>query len=233
MTANGLKALIFDLDDTLYPESAFVVSGFRAVAVWGSVRWAISAAEIEAELMKLFEDGVRGNTFGVWLQSHNLWSTDVESEMVEVYRGHFPQIAPYPEVINVLQACREEYLVGLVSDGQLSVQKNKFQALRLDSYFAEVMFSDELGRDNWKPSPRPFETVLQRMGVPPRSSVYIADNVKKDFLAPRSLGMGTIQVRRPDGLYANVVAMTNRHAAHAIASDLNEAMNLLKTLGWD
>ena len=35
MILSSYEAIIFDLDDTLYPERAYVLSGFHAVAVWG------------------------------------------------------------------------------------------------------------------------------------------------------------------------------------------------------
>ena len=39
------------------------------------------------------------------------------------------------------------------------------------------------------------------LGARPEQTVYVADNETKDFIAPNRLGLLTIQVRRPSGLY--------------------------------
>jgi putative hydrolase of the HAD superfamily len=58
----ALRAVIFDLDDILYPERAYVLSGFHAVAAWAEEQLKIPRRLGFAELRQLFEDGVRGNT---------------------------------------------------------------------------------------------------------------------------------------------------------------------------
>ena len=55
--------------------------------------------------------------------------------------------------------------MGLLSDGYLEVQQNKFKALDLAVFFDAVLFTDELGRQYWKPHTRPFKVLLQRLGV--------------------------------------------------------------------
>jgi putative hydrolase of the HAD superfamily len=55
------RAVVLDLDDTLYPEAAYVRSGFRAVAARAQETLGVPAAEAEAELVALFEEGVRGD----------------------------------------------------------------------------------------------------------------------------------------------------------------------------
>ena len=39
--------------------------------------------------------------------------------------------------------------------------------------------------------------------VPYESIVYIGDNLKKDFIAPKLLGMKSIYFKNADGLYSN------------------------------
>ena len=44
-----LEAVVFDLDDTLYPEADYVLSGFQAVADWAEVHLGI--ADLSSLLM--------------------------------------------------------------------------------------------------------------------------------------------------------------------------------------
>ena len=63
------------------------------------------------------------------------------------------------------------------------------------------MYTEELGREFWKPSPLGFEKLLEMLEARPEQAVYVADNETKDFIAPNRLGLLTIQLLRPCGLY--------------------------------
>ena len=54
-----LEAVVFDLDDTLYPERSYVLSGFSAVADWAERTLAIPRATVLADLRAYFDSGVR------------------------------------------------------------------------------------------------------------------------------------------------------------------------------
>ncbi len=80
------KAIVLDLDDTLYPEKEFVLSGFRAVSAWAELNLGINRNIGEKELIDYYENGIRGDTFNRWLASYNLLSDDVVEKMINVYR---------------------------------------------------------------------------------------------------------------------------------------------------
>jgi putative hydrolase of the HAD superfamily len=124
--------------------------------------------------------------------------------MVDVYRQHAPRIEPYPGVRGMLARLKTRFRIGLVSDGYLAVQRRKLDALRLAPAFDAILLTDELGRDAWKPSPVPFRTIVERLGVAPSSAIYVADNPAKDFRGARAVGMATVRVRHADGLHVNI-----------------------------
>ena len=195
------QAVVFDMDDTLYPERAYVLSGFRAVAAWVEERAGIPATEGFGELRDLFEQGVHGDTFDRWLARHDLSPEEMVPELIQVYRDHEPTLTPYPEVPGVLDALRKRYRLGLVSDGYLAVQQRKLAALGLARCFDAVVFSDTWGRACWKPHTRPYHEVLCRLEVPGEDAVYVGDNPSKDFTGAHAMGMKTVRVRRPEGVY--------------------------------
>ena len=65
-------AVVFDLDDTLYAERDYVLSGMGAVAAWVEAELGSGADEAFAELVALFDQGVRGRVFDLWLQDQQL-----------------------------------------------------------------------------------------------------------------------------------------------------------------
>jgi putative hydrolase of the HAD superfamily len=215
------QAVVFDLDDTLYPEQSYVLSGFRAVARWAEVALGIPAATAYRELETLFLSGVRGTTFDRWLQSHDLDYSLVPT-LVSVYRDHRPALAPFPGVPELLARLGQRYRLGLVSDGYLAVQRRKLAALGIESNLDAVVFSDENGRESWKPAPWPFQEVLRRLETEACHTVYVADNVVKDFYGARQVGLATIHVRRQEGEYANLEPPTPMYAADEAISDLGQ-----------
>jgi putative hydrolase of the HAD superfamily len=216
------QAIVFDLDDTLYPERDYVFSGFRAVAGWAESHLGIPAVQGLAELKGLFEQGVRGDTFNRWLAGHDLVQDDLAQQLVRAYREHEPSLIPFPEVPDLLSSLHQRYRLGLVSDGHLAVQQRKLAALSLDEHFDAVVFSDEWGREAWKPSTKPFEIVLERLAADAAKSVYVADNPTKDFLGARQAGMFTVWVRRPSSEYAHLSPPTAQHAPHWVVTSLTE-----------
>ena len=227
---NRWQAIVFDLDDTLYPECEFVMSGFRAVAAWGDRKLGVDAEKGFSQLRMFFEQGVRGNTFDLWLKQNGFGARakDIVPRLVEVYRQHRPRIEPFPEVHRVLAHLRGTCSLGLVSDGYLEVQERKLQVLGLAHFFDAVVFSDRLGPEAWKPSARPFEEVLALLGVGPQEAVYVGDNPAKDFLGPRRIGMGTVWVRRAGGEYAGLWPPSDVHAPDYVIGSLEDLISLVR-----
>jgi putative hydrolase of the HAD superfamily len=233
MIVTVFSAILFDLDDTLYPERSFVLSGFRAAADHAASFLPLDANALLEKLKQLFEEGVRANTFQRLLESFQHGNAELEQAMVSAYRNHRPKINVYPEVVETLQRLRENYQLGLVSDGWLAVQQRKFKALGIQHLFDVVVFSDAWGREHWKPSSKPFQVALERLNISHADrAVYVGDNALKDFVGARRLGIHTIQICRDGGQYASAAPPTADHKADLeIQSllDLERALNQLST----
>lgn len=215
------RGIVFDLDDTLYPERDYVLSGFRAVAAWASHHLGLPAEQGFSELRSLFERGVRGDTFDRWLGAHGL-APYLAKQLVSVYREHQPVLVPFAGVADLLDALGEKHSLGLLTDGYLAVQRRKLAALDLAHHFDAAVFSDELGREAWKPSPEPYREILDRLGMASSEAVYVADNPLKDFLGARRVGMSTVRFRCAGGEYARLEPPTCEHAPDAEVSSIDE-----------
>jgi putative hydrolase of the HAD superfamily len=214
------QAVVFDLDDTLYPERDYVRSGFRAVAAWAEPHLGIPREQGCAELRRLFEQGVRGDTFDRWLASRGLDPVRLTGLLVQIYRDHAPELTPFPGARELLGALRRHCRLGLLTDGHLRVQKGKLEALGLGPYFDATIFADEWGRSAWKPSPIPFAAALGALGTEAARAVYVADNPAKDFLGARRSGLAGIRLRHPAGEHAHREPETPDHAPDLTVSSL-------------
>ena len=216
-----LRAVVFDLDDTLYPEAAYVRSGFRAVAEEAERCFGVPAADAYDELEQMFEAGVRGDTFDRFLKTRGI-DGDV-AELVAVYRAHAPALEPFPEVPGLLERLRRDgYRLGMLSDGEPDIQYGKLDALGLRHFFDATLVSGELGRDAWKPSPRGLIALLERLDVQPAEAVYVSDNPAKDFKAAREAGMRSIRVRRVGGIYSHLEPPAPEYDPDSEAASLTE-----------
>ncbi|MBN1437401.1 MAG: HAD family hydrolase [Sedimentisphaerales bacterium] len=223
-----IKAIIFDLDDTLYPELEYVKSGFRAIAgrLAGSEG---DADEVYEMLWAAFEEGPRDRVFNRVLR--RLGQEDdrqVIAELVGQYRCHRPCLRLDDGVRELLERLRGRYKLGLISDGYMPGQRLKVEALGLEGFFDRIIYTEELGRAYWKPATRAFELMAEALGVEPGECVYVADNPAKDFAGPNGLGWQTVQVKRADGVHdGRVEDLAEGYAAKIVVEDLGELEGVL------
>ena len=197
-----IRAIVFDMDDTLYEEKEYVISGFKSVDKWVKEKYEISGfIEIASELFFL---GERKQTFNKTLELLNIvYDNNSLSKMIEIYRSHEPEIQLLKETEWVINNLMDTVKLGLISDGYIISQRKKVEALKLNHKFHSIILSDQYGRENWKPSSLPYEKVSMELQCNHDECVYIGDNVHKDFVTAKKLGWSTVHISRKDGIYYN------------------------------
>lgn len=193
---DGLKAIIFDMDDTLYGEKEYVRSGYEKIAqVIPQVEHA------GKKLWKLFEE--KKPAIDELLKQEGLESEEVKKACLHAYRYQEPDIHLYPGVEQMLKDLKAQgYLLGIITDGRPEGQRAKIKALGLEALVDQIIVTDEFGGAEYrKPNPLAFETMSQKLEVEYSQMCYVGDNINKDFIAPQQLGMRSIWFKNPDGLY--------------------------------
>ena len=219
-------AVVFDLDDTLYAERAYAMSGFAAVAEAFADRFG-TPADVAAQMIRLFDTEHRGQVFDELCRLSGVTpDPTLIQEMVDAYRSHVPRIELHPDADAAIDRLAGRSRLALISDGPLVMQEAKVVALGVRSRIELVVLTDQWGRSFWKPHPRAFEHIQNQFGVDGPSCTYIADNAKKDFIAPRALGWRTIQIKRPDGIYASHPPAPGGTPDHCVSS-LDEIDDLI------
>lgn len=226
-TAATPRAVVFDLDDTLYLERDFVRSGYRAVAE--HLRAILDRNEpFEDWLWRRFLDGQTRNAFNALDNHFHLDLPEASlATLIDLYRYHEPTIQPCPGVTDLLRRLRGEVRLGLISDGPPRMQRNKLHALGLADRFDAVVLTGELGPEAGKPSPLAFRDIQQRFDLPPEACLYIADNPTKDFLAPNRLGWGSVRYLRDGQVYATTPAPAGGEPQATVRTD-SELLNRLR-----
>ena len=197
-TAEGKRkqpilGVIFDLDDTLYSEKQYVRSGYKEVAKL------LGDEALADRLWAYFENGKP--TIDELLKE--LGCMGRKEECLEAYLEQIPEIRLYDGVVELIQTLKDRGIkVGIITDGRPVGQRNKIQALGLDSLIDDIIITDELGGTQFrKPCDIAFRIIQRRWGIPFEQLVYVGDNAEKDFQAPKQLGMRSVFFRNKDGIY--------------------------------
>lgn len=201
-TAEGKRkqpilGVIFDLDDTLYSEKQYVKSGYKAVARL------LGDEALADRLWRYFENGKPA----IDELLNELGCMRRKEECLEAYREQMPEITLYDGVVDLILGLKSKDIkVGIITDGRVSGQKRKLQALGLDKLIDDIIITDELGGTQFrKPCDIAFRIMQHRWGLPFEQIIYVGDNPTKDFQACRQLGMRWLYFRNENGLYSNTL----------------------------
>lgn len=223
-----IKVLLFDLDDTLYDEQHFVKSGFVKVAEFVEDKFKINKFFFYKILIDIFNDGSRGNIFNLALEKVNIiFDKNIIYSMVKIYRGHNPKIKLDKDIRSLLIELKAIYSLGIITDGYFEVQKKKVQALKLEELFDSIIYTDEYGKEYWKPNVFSYKIALGEFRVLPEEAIYIGDNPYKDFIGAKKTGIPTIRILQPDREYSSVKLDKECEADYEI-KELKEIINVLK-----
>jgi len=222
-----IKVILFDLDDTLYNERDFVFSGFMEVAKYISEKHNLDLNSLYEDILDIFREKGRGKVFNILCEKYSL-EENIES-LVDIYRNTVPNVKLYDDALYMLENLKDKYKLGLVTDGKNTVQWNKIKALDIEKYMDKIIVTDDLGRDYWKPSTKPFMLMIEHFGGAPEEYIYIGDNPNKDFIGCKRLGINTIRIIREVGDYMSTFLDKEYEADFNIKS-LLELENILKQL---
>lgn len=220
-----IRAVVFDLDDTLYPEISYAEDGFRkAAAVLESLYGVKNAYQ---KIRTLFDEDRQG-VFDRLCSSESLPEKAVE-DAVDTYRNNQPEkLEFYPKTKDVLQYLRQNgFKTGIITDGRPFSQRAKIRALGAEAYFDAIIVTDEIGREYRKPHPRAFEEMARKLNVRTEEMMYVGDNPQKDFAVKEYLPLKTVQIRT-GGLYQDA-EYRNDIVPDEIVADIREILELVRS----
>ena len=208
-----IKAVVFDLDDTLYPEMEYVQSGFKAVSEYLLKK---GYQNCFSQLMDLFEKDKK-EVFNRLIEKNGL-EIDAQ-DLIDIYRNHIPDIHFYEDVKPFIAYLKNNNIkIGIITDGRPEGQKAKLKVLNCYEIFDDnIIITDELGGIEFrKPNPLAFEKMAENLNLQYEEMIYIGDNPEKDFDISAKYPIKTVWVKRKDGIY--IQNNTNKIADYAICN---------------
>jgi putative hydrolase of the HAD superfamily len=224
MMIQTIRAVCFDLDDTLYPQTSWLAGAWDAVATTAA-RSGVDEAGLREALDACAAHGSDGGRI-IDRALARVGAHRVEVEpLVETFRSHAPEhLDLYEGAGEALTRIAARVPLGLVSDGDPQIQRTKMSALGIERLFSVIVWSDDHGREHRKPDPLPFQVAVEALGVPAANVVYVGDRPAKDVAGAIAAGLAAIRVRT--GEWA---ASDDDPRAEQSCADVVEAIDALLT----
>lgn len=193
-----IKAVFFDLDDTLYDTSGFAKLARRAaINVMIDAGLPLSSDEAYRMLKGIIRE--KGSNYD---KHFNVLTKRVFGEekpllialgMITYHNVKFALLRLFPETMSTLIYLKSKgYHLGVISNGVTIKQWEKLIRLGLHHFFDEVVTSQEAGVE--KPDERIFQLALDRMGCKAEKSVMIGNKFSDDISGAINIGMSAILV---------------------------------------
>lgn len=186
------RAVIFDLDDTLYPYAWFRASGFAAIASYLEQMHECDGRDVLRTLLQCARGERRGREIQTCLEEQRLPST-LLPVLVDVFRTHPPELNLPGPARGALRALRQSgWLTGILTNGHPAVQRSKIAALGLADAVDTIVCAAEVGASTGKPDPEAFLTIARCLDVSPARVVVVGNDEQCDIAGAAAAGMRTV-----------------------------------------
>ena len=191
-----IKAVFFDIDDTLYDTSGFAkLARKAALNVMIDAGLPLSPDEAYDLLREIIKE--KGSNYDKHL---NVLTKRVFGEekpllialgMITYHNVKFALLRLFPETMSTLIHLKARgYHLGVISNGITIKQYEKLVRLGLHHFFHSVITSQEAGVE--KPDIAIFELAMRTMGCKAENSVMIGNSFNDDVLGAIDAGMSAV-----------------------------------------
>lgn len=175
----NIEYIGFDMDGTLYDEYDFIVQPYEEISKlfkndlevfnYMTSRWILKGSSYN----RIFDE-----TFELYATNFisGLNKNEFINKSLDIFRNYNPSLSLSQRVKFLLEFYRKDYKLFLVTDGNINLQKKKFEALSLGNYFdnSNVVFT---GIDTEKYE-KPASKSLELLNIKPQNSIFFGDRIK-------------------------------------------------------
>jgi putative hydrolase of the HAD superfamily len=230
--AMGIKAVLFDLDDTLWPIAPTIRRAEIILHEWLAqhaprVVETHSMDSLRARRMALIETNPQYR-HDLWTLRHTVLREALEAcgddpakadAAMAIFSRERNVVTLYDDVLPGLQNLAPRFLLGSISNGFADLQ-----AIGLEQHFRVSIAAHKLGFA--KPEARIFHLACEALKVAPHEAVYVGDDLSLDVEGAQQAGLRAVWINRfereaPDSVQPDLVCTD----LHGLAQWLDEAGN--------
>lgn len=185
---NKEYCLFIDLDDTLYNEVDFVISGYNHI-----YKWILKNLNIDIQYKPNKKDVINNieNHIQTFIQK-NYFEEKYSVKFIKLMREHKPNISLSNSNLKKLKVISKTFKnLVLVTNGRSISQRNKLQSLNIKMFFKEILISEEFGFK--KPDKIFYEKLIEKYKN--YNLIFIGDNIDIDLITPINKGLKTILIK--------------------------------------
>lgn len=201
-----LRAIAFDLDDTLWEVAPVIARAERRLLEWLRAHYPriperYTADDMRAARVQLARDEphhahdvtyLRRTTLARHARDCGYDDALIESiaeAAFEVFFAARNQLEPYRDVRPALARLRSQFRLATLSNGNADLAR-----IGLHEHFAVSLTAGDVGAG--KPDPRGFLAVAERLGVEPGELAYVGDDPHIDVAGARAAGLRAVWINR-------------------------------------
>ncbi|XP_038207034.1 N-acylneuraminate-9-phosphatase [Zerene cesonia] len=187
---NYVSAIFFDLDNTLIQTREGDAKACKKLVEILHREYGVPhdvASESAAMFLRAFRARPDDESYAIQEWPAHLWRNCLPKNYrhiaknisAEWLRLRFKYLALSPDVIHLLETLREDYLLGLITNGPSRAQWQKIDRLGLRKYFDCVLVSGDLPWE--KPDQNIFLEACKLLNVEARSCIMVGDKLETDI----------------------------------------------------
>ena len=209
--------VVFDLDDTIYFERDYQLSGYKSIIESCNLLYDVDITETVYAAVNRNDDVLEE------IVKHLKLSNNSKDSLLWLYRLHCPKISLSESTKLTLDIIKNNAKhVAIVTDGRELSQRQKLYSLGLSDW--PVFISESW--DEIKPGEKRFKHIMKTM--PASNYVYIGDNIKKDFVTPNKLDWVSVGVRNSGkNIHSQESIVEKSYLPQIWINDLQELNNIL------
>lgn len=225
------KAILFDLDDTLWPIAPVIREAEIKLHDWLATHAPAVASRFsidhlrQARLALLATRPEFHLDLGALRRAGLISAFEeagedvakVEQAMIHFFAAR-NAIVPFDDVLPGLLRLKGRLLVGSISNGNADLQ-----AIGLSHHFTVSVAAHQLGRA--KPDAAIFHAACEQLGVAPQDAVYVGDDILLDVQAAQKAGLRAVWLNRN----ASQAHLEHAVVPEAICANFDELLDWLKS----
>lgn len=185
------KAVVFDMDNTLFDFYVCMEAGCRAVIDSLGIG---TPEELYAYYFRGKYNIEDNQNLLDFMVDHDCMSVDTLKEIRIFDTAKYQVLQPYPGIPEVLSTLKSEgYLLGLVTDAHQEAATARLEKTNLAQYFDAIVTFDSTGYK--KPHHAPFECVLDMLDCKPDEAMFVGDSLRRDIGPAEGVGMAAVHAK--------------------------------------